>query len=228
MLPAQPNQSLIDGMACLQWLASVGRPVGCREAARALNLETTRVNRLLRTLTHLGMAQQTPQRKYRPGPAIHVLAAQALFGSRLLSVALEPLESLQRFGLVVALGVRWRDQISYLYHATPGMKAGEALGRVGLFPAAQSSIGVALLAQTTRQRSADLTAARKLGYACIRPSPNHPAHRSLAFALPEPHHAGIALAGTFPDAQLPELVEALRQTVAAITARLDERQEHPA
>jgi len=88
MLPAQPNQSLIDGLACLQQLASEREPVGGRELARDLGLEPTRVHRLLRTLAHLGLAQQDAQRRYRPGPGIHVLAAQAMFGSGLLRRAL--------------------------------------------------------------------------------------------------------------------------------------------
>ena len=39
MLPAQPNQSLIDGLECLQALSSTDRPVGSRELARMLGLE---------------------------------------------------------------------------------------------------------------------------------------------------------------------------------------------
>src|SRR5262245_29763060 len=103
MLPAQPNQSLIDGLACLQALASSSEAVGNRELARALGLEPTRVNRLLKTLAHLGLAEQDAQRRYRPGPAIHVLAAQSLFGSKLIRRAIGPLEELHRFGLIVAL-----------------------------------------------------------------------------------------------------------------------------
>jgi DNA-binding IclR family transcriptional regulator len=123
MLPAQPNQSLIDGLSCLQALASAGKPVGSRQMARELKLEATRVNRLLKTLAHLGIAQQTPDKQYIPGPAMHVLAAQAMFGSGLLHRALEPLESLRRFKLAVAMGVLWRDHVSYLYHGGPGTKA---------------------------------------------------------------------------------------------------------
>ena len=33
-LGAQPNQSLIDGMATLQALATSAEPIGCRELAR--------------------------------------------------------------------------------------------------------------------------------------------------------------------------------------------------
>ena len=123
MLPAQPNRSLIDGLACLQALAGTSGAVGCRELGRRLGLETTRVNRLLKTLAALGLAAQGQDRKYRPGPGIHVLAAQALFGSGLLRRAIDPLEDLHRFGLTVALGVLWRDHVAYLYHAEAGMPA---------------------------------------------------------------------------------------------------------
>ena len=62
--------------------------------ARQLGLEPTRVNRLLKTLAHLGMARQDPDRKYLPGPAMHVLSALSLFGSGLIRRAIGPLESL--------------------------------------------------------------------------------------------------------------------------------------
>ena len=117
--------------------------------ARQLGLEPTRVNRLLKTLAHLGLAEQDAQRRYRPGPAIHVLAAQAMFGSGLLRRAMPVLEGLHALGCTVAMGVLWRDRVCYLYHGGPDTPAAEALGRVGLFPAAASGIGCALLAQQT-------------------------------------------------------------------------------
>lgn len=156
MLPAQPNQSLIDGLACLQTLAGQGGSIGMRDLARQLGLEPTRVNRLLKTLAHLGLAEQDEQRKYRPGPAIHVLAAQSLFGSGLIRRALPHLENLHRHGHLVALGVRWQDKVAYVYHGMPGMKAFEALGRVELRPATLTGVGMMLLA------SQDNTTIRKL------------------------------------------------------------------
>lgn len=146
MLPAQPNQSLIDGLACLQTLASSEAPIGSREMARLLGLEVTRVNRLLKTLAALGLAEQDERRKYRPGAAIHVLAAQSLFGSGLLRRAIVPLESLYAFGHVVALGVLWRDKTSYLFHGHPSHPAAHGLGHERLYPAASSGIGLVLLA----------------------------------------------------------------------------------
>jgi hypothetical protein len=40
-LPAQPNQSLIDGLECFQAVVAAGRPVGGRELARTLGVEPT-------------------------------------------------------------------------------------------------------------------------------------------------------------------------------------------
>lgn len=229
MLPAQPNQSLIDGLACLQALASSSEAVGNRELARTLGLEPTRVNRLLKTLAHLGLAEQDAQRRYRPGPAIHVLAAQSLFGSKLIRRAIGPLEQLHRFGLIVALGVLWRDQTSYLYHAEPGMTAAHALGRVGLHPATTSGVGMALLAwqpdESIRDRygpSPDLSAAlaeiRARDYALVDTARSH---RTVAVVL-DGGDAAVGLSGEFPDAVVPELVAALRDAAAEISAR-DER-----
>ena len=145
--PAQPNQSLIDGLTVLQALAVASGPVGGRALARELHLEPTRVNRLLKTLAYLGMAEQTSDRKYLPGPGMHVLAARSLYGSGLVTRAMPQLEALARYDRVVALGVLWRDQVSYLYHWQPGLTPVQAVGRLNAYPASQSSIGRILLAR---------------------------------------------------------------------------------
>ena len=146
-LPAQPNQSLMDGLACLQAVATTASPRGSRELARQLGMEPTRVNRLLKTLAHLGLTTQDAKKKYAAGPAIHILSAQTLFASGLLRQALPALRALQQLNGVVALGVLWRDQVSYLCHALPDHPIEEGIGRLGVFPATQSSIGLVLLAQ---------------------------------------------------------------------------------
>ena len=223
--PAQPNQSLIDGLACLQTLAAATEPVGCLAMARQLNLEPTRVNRLLRTLAHLGLAEQDHRRKYRPGPGIHVLAAQAMFGSGLLQRALSVLDSLRSHGLTVAMGVLWRLQVAYLYHAGPDTPVGEALGRTKLFPAERSAIGCVLLARLPKDDlrarlggtlpapiMTQLITTRRQGYALV-PQPG--GTRSLGVALPRTE-AAIALAGTFPTASIPQLVESLQQAADRI------------
>src|SRR5882724_505159 len=146
-LNAQPNKSLIDGIATLQALATSPDPVGGRELARRLNLDSVKVNRLLRTLAYLGIARQTADRKYTAGPGMHVLAAQSLFASGLIRNALPLLESLRRFGHTVALGVLWHDNVSYLFHAPPGLEASRGLGRIGVLPATTSGIGIVLLSE---------------------------------------------------------------------------------
>lgn len=161
MLPKQPNQSLIDGLACLQ--AITAAPGGVREVARMLEMETTRVHRLLRTLAHLGLAEQDGERRYRAGPGMQVLAAMSLYGSGLMRRALGPLEKLRQTKLVVALGVRWLDQVAYVYHAGPGVGLAEGFGRTPPFPAAQSGLGVALLAAMEDKAVRELYRSRDVG-----------------------------------------------------------------
>jgi len=224
LLPAQPNRSLLEGLDVLQ--AVIGRPggVGSRELARELGLEPTRVNRLLKTLAHAGLARQDEDRRYWPGPGVHALAAQAVFGSGLVRRAAGPLERLHDTGLVVALGVLWRDRVSYLYHASPGMTAGQAVGRAGLFPADRSAIGVALWAQGDLRRVPArarplVKRARDLGHALV--DTDRPHRRSLGIALPGEEAAAVALSGRFSDKQLPALIERLRQTVHDIASPTD-------
>ncbi len=249
--PAQPNQSLIDGLSCLGAIAANPSPMGVRELARQLGLETTRVNRLLKTLAHLGLAHQNAEKKYHVGPGIHVLAAQSLFGSGLLRRAAQPLNQLGETGLIVALGVLWRDQVCYLYHAAPGMNSIEAVGRAGLYPAARSAIGLALLAQfnqteirrlysskindtpghplTLAELFAQLKQTREQGYAqVVQPS----GHLSLGMVIPqthEPAYAAIALSGPIKTQHIRPLVTRLisaAQTIAFNDA-IESSRTHP-
>lgn len=228
MLPTQPNESLIDGLECLQALAVSTAPVGVRELARRLGLEPTRVHRLLKTLAHLGVAAQTPDSKYVPGPGMHVLAAQSLFASGLVRRALPVLESLQEHGLIVALGVLWKDQVSYLYHAEPGMSADKALGRIGLYPAACSSIGIALLAQSTDSEIRNIFKGKDIpGHAGIGAllekiretrknsfgeiqNAADAASRSIAVCIGSPAYSAVAMSGKMTEKEKKEFINILR------------------
>ncbi len=144
---AQPNNSLINGLACLQHIVTRDEAVGVRELARELNLTPTRVSRLLATLAHLGLVAQTAKRKYKAGSAIHVLAAQSLHASPLLGLALPHLMKFRQDGFTVALGVLWERHICYLFHERPTQLIEEALARHRVHPAERSSAGMALLAE---------------------------------------------------------------------------------
>ncbi|ODP36577.1 IclR family transcriptional regulator [Sphingomonas turrisvirgatae] len=234
MLNAQPNFSLIDGITVLQALATSEAPVGSRELARRLNLETTRANRLLRTLAYMGIARQTADRKYVPGPGMFVLAAQSLFASGVIKNAMPHLESLRRFNLTVAFGVLWRDTVSYLYHAPPGMPSVEALGRVGVYPASKGGIGLVLLASNSEAQVRALYAEREIpGFDTLdtlltelhkiridgyiqHPVTGKPGEHTLAIAVGSPPHAAVALSGWIPRGATDELLEALRAVAMSI------------
>ncbi|MDW3780552.1 IclR family transcriptional regulator [Kluyvera cryocrescens] len=145
-MSSQPNQSLIDGIRCLQYLVSSDRAIGCRELARLMGTNATRVNRLLMTMAAIGLTTQDEQRRYLPGPGIHALAAQAIRGSTLFSKALPLLETHAPKDIVVAMGVLWEDQVIYIFHSQPGSHISQALAGFHMMPACQSVIGIALLA----------------------------------------------------------------------------------
>lgn len=233
-LGAQPNQSLIDGIATLQALATSPEPIGCRELARRIGLDPTKVNRLLKTLTFLGIARQTANRKYTAGSGMHVLAAQSLFASGLIHRALPALERLRRYGHTVALGVLWNDNVSYLFHAPPGLEAARGLGRIGLLPATTSGIGIALLSELDNEQViniygdreiprfdsidhllAKLDEVRRLGYARVHVADDRD-HHVVAVSTGDPAHAGVALSGWIPESATAELVLALQETAQEI------------
>ncbi len=155
-LPKQPNQSVIDGIRCLQEVVNHAEPVGVSDVARELGLETTRVHRLLRTLAYIGMLRWTEKRKYAAGPALPVLATQTLHASGFYQV-IGPLERLHReLNVVVAFGVLWNRSVSYLYHADPDQPLAQAIASFDVWPATVSGLGVALLALQTDEKVAAL------------------------------------------------------------------------
>ena len=146
-LSSQPNQSLIDGITCLQSLASSNRPVKSRELARELGLNHTRVNRLLRTLKSIDLAVQDQQRSYLPGPGIHVLASLAMNSSPLFRNAMPVIEELLPAPHLVAMGALWRDKVTYLFHAETMHSAASGIASFPVYDAVTSSIGQVLLAE---------------------------------------------------------------------------------
>lgn len=146
-LPAQKVNGLIDGIEVLQELAMAGEAVSGKAIADKLGINAVRANRLLKTLDYLGLAHRDSSRRYSVGSAMHVLAAQSMAASGLLSRALPQLQKLSKLNKVVALGVLWKNQVCYLYHNNTPEDFNAGLSRVKLYPALESSIGVALLAE---------------------------------------------------------------------------------
>jgi hypothetical protein len=214
-MPAQPNRSLGLGLEVLQALCTAEGPAGSRELSRRLGWEHTRVNRLLGTLADLGLAERNPDRRYRPGPAVHVLAAASLGSSRLLAAALPEIRALHDAGWTVALGVRWRDQVCYLYHGGPGRPLEDNLAGHRLYPAAHSSIGHILDPGRTGRT------ARRAGWVRVVPPTGGPG--SLAVPIGEPPVAGLAILAT-DDLSIPAVTVRLRAAAAAIASRLIGRQ----
>lgn len=104
-MSSQPNQSLIDGIRCLQYLVSSDKAIGCRELARQMGMNSTRVNRLLMTMASVGLTMQDEHRRYLPGPGIHALAAQAIRGSSLFAQALAGFRMLPAWQSVIGVAL---------------------------------------------------------------------------------------------------------------------------
>lgn len=234
VLPSQPILGLIDGMEVLQLLASEGRAMSGVEISKELNIEKTKVNRILKTLAFLGFTTASNNRKYALGPAIHVLSAQLLHGSGLIKNALKYLIELTELNVVVAMGVLWRDKVTYIYHWQPGYLPSEGLGSMDLFPATQSSIGMALLAEKTDEEIAriinlekripgqsskeDFFSAidfvRNEGYAKAL----FENHQSIGIRLGNPGYAAIALAHIENKRPMHEYLKILQEKAAQIEA----------
>lgn len=210
--------------------------------ALLLGMEPTRANRLLGTLAAVGLAEQGTDRKYRPGPGVHVLAAQSLQGSHLLASALPHLETLREEiavpKAVVALGVLWQRQVCYLFHARSGMALAKAIGTHQIELAGYSSIGVLFLALSNDQNEvalaqAEVSSLRRPPPAPLDGSVNLARQNgygrlnfsqgviSLAVAVGNPAIAGLAVSGHLEEDQIAPTVARLRQSAALITQTLD-------
>jgi DNA-binding IclR family transcriptional regulator len=162
---AQKNKSIEDVLTVLLEIAGSMESWGSRELARALNLDPTRTNRFLRTLTDAGFLVQDEYRKYYSGPGMQVLAAQSIHGSRLLRCALPVIEQMWPVDHIVALGTRHLDRVCYLYHAESGMSFAEGIGRCNINPATSSSIGLVMLSELSNEEVIELYAAHEIaGY----------------------------------------------------------------
>ena len=231
-LPSQPILGLIDGMEVLQLLASTGREMSGAEISTILNIEKTKVSRILKTLAYQGFAKASASRKYELGPAIHILSAQILHGSNLIKNALKHLIELTRFNVVVAMGVLWKDQVAYTYHWSPGIEPVDGLGRVDLFPATQSSIGIILLAEKSDEEISTILdlnkpipgfdnkeaffesiyKARELKYG----GAVYEGHHSIAVKVGEPAKAALAMAHINNELPIDKYLLVLRDKVSKI------------
>jgi DNA-binding IclR family transcriptional regulator len=220
----QPNQSVQRGLAALAVLTAAGEPIGSRELARRLGDEHTRTHRMLRGLVAGGFAIQDGERRYRPGPGVHLLAARALHGSPLLRAALPVLRELHLAGQHMALGLLWDGEVSYLYHGRPSERFDAGLAACQVFPAEQSSIGQMLEAlgdmtqpRTPRVRLAEI---RRLGYAHV-----HSDDAGASLAVPVMQGglavAGLARVGRSSAATLAGHVEILIKAARAIAQGME-------
>lgn len=227
-LPAQPIQGLIDGLSVIQELAVAKEPLSGKYLSDKLGVELTKINRLLKTLDYLDIAHRNKSRRYSIGPGMHILAVQSMLGSGLVSKALPVLEDLQKYEHVVALGVLWRDTVSYLYHASPDTPKSEAIGRVALYPATKSSVGMLLLAQKEKEEinaifsdknkmeliSPELEKIKRDGYAVIKTAEGI---LSIAVRVGTPAYAGLAISGKIKSEEIRGVVKILKEAAEKIT-----------
>ncbi len=147
LLPRQPNQSLVDGLRVLQFAMMRGGVIGVTVVAEELGMEVTRAHRLLRTLAAVGYLRHIKGRKYAPGPAVSILAAQSMqatgFAQRIFPILNEFHEST---GMLLAYGLLWERFVTYLYHALPKVHGGGAVAGHPVFQATESRLGLVMLA----------------------------------------------------------------------------------
>ena len=224
-LPAQKVNGLLGGIEVLQELAMAGKATSGMAIANKLDINPVRVNRLLKTLDYLGLAHRDSSRRYSVGSAIHVLAAQSMAASGLLARALPQLRKLSKLDKVVALGVLWKDQVCYLYHNSNPDNFNAGLSKVKLYPALESSIGIALLAELdelqlqltlgkryTEKVKKTLKKTSRNGLAALK----HSDHISLAMPIGKPAYAALAISNIKNKDEQEQLQKILKEAIVEI------------
>lgn len=236
-LPAQPNQSLIDGFRCLEAITESTHPVGVRELSRQTGIDPTKIYRLLRTMSHLRIIRQNDKRKYVPGAGMHLLSVLSLNSSNLLRSAILPLDKLRETGHSVAMGFLWQDHVAYFYHAEPETPVHLALANRQIHPVTTSSIGMSLLSKESDEYifklmklkevipgypdgfeslMADINRIRQLGYAYLVVGTS-PFLATLGISLNSHPDTALALAGKI----YPEDISGLVKTISATAKQID-------
>ena len=227
-MSSQKNQSLTDGITCLQALAMAKGPVGCRELARQLDMNVTRVNRLLMTLEDIGLAAKDDKRKYLPGPGIHVLANQMLHASPFYRIALDVVAN-SKPSFELALGLLWRDKVTYIYHGR-GKGQPNYAGKLRSYHATESSIGLMLLAMKDAKEVKELYEGKNIPYfpeglpdlqqyleavrhdEMVVMSPYaHVHHYNIAVPVGNPAMAALALTGIKDESDVTRALEEIQQ-----------------
>lgn len=232
--PSQVVSGLVDGVEVLRFLAASPEPVTGVSVARELNLSPVRVSRLLTTLSWMGVVYRDKSRRYAPGAGMHSLATQNLAASGLLRRVIKHTKPLLEYPYIVAAGVLWRDQVTFLYYRNDNEPAIEGV-RQWISPVTKSSIGLALLAHrsdesilelygdrsdipglysTTDELMQALDEIRALGHAAVR----WPTHTSLAVTIGHPPYTALAVSGFDTAQQEQHFLAMLNEAAAAIEA----------
>jgi DNA-binding IclR family transcriptional regulator len=230
---------LIDGLRVLQCVMNATEPTRVLDVANTLDIETTRAHRLLKTLSALGYLYQGKGRRYTSGPAVPILASQAIQASGFVEVALPELDDLfRRSGMLVAYGLFWERTVTYLYHARPGRRPERAVAGHRALPATRSRIGLAVLSRLDEAEVRELYAGhetepfasveelfvklrkyREAGYAFDRgfaSGGDCKDEQSLALTVPGNPYAAVAVGGAFPEGEFETRLAALRAVVNRI------------
>ncbi|MEA2013442.1 MAG: transcriptional regulator, partial [Verrucomicrobiota bacterium] len=158
---------------------------------------------------------------------MHVLSAQSLTNSGLFKVSIRYLQKLEFFGdIIVALGVLWRDKVSYLFHHSPGMPFEEGICHIKFYPATKSSLGMVLLSRKKdeeikeiysdydliprykgiKELLKDIHKFRQSGYAILKNNKNV----SVAVEIGFPSYAAIGISGEISNSNLNLYINVLR------------------
>jgi DNA-binding IclR family transcriptional regulator len=244
LFPKQPNRGLIEGMRVLQHVMNNPEPSRVVDIARNLNLEKTRAHRLLRTLTALGYLKHIQGRRYIGGPAVPILASQAMHSSGFVQYVFPTLvDLLKQSKLLVAYGLFWERTVTYLFHARPGSKIEKAIAGHEVLPATRSRIGLAVLSQmdesevvslyqdhdTAPFNSVDdllakLRSYREAGFAydCGFPNDNNllDEESTLALTVPGNPQTALSLGGVIPSEAISMRLDELRAAVDKMNQRV--------
>lgn len=139
------NKSTVDALEILVNISGRLESVGCRELAREMGMDHSRMSRFLKSLCESGFIEQDQNRKYHGGAGLQLLTIKNMYSSKLLRASLPVVSRLEPFETIVGVGMLFRQDVCYCFHAEPGDGFAEAIAKLNMFPAMWSAIGMSLL-----------------------------------------------------------------------------------
>lgn len=171
---ASGNRAVIRGLEVLSLLVDEHRPMSPTAIAERVGIHQSSVSRILASLGRAGYVRKTSGRRFTPDFGLLTLAS-AVHDFDLIRRPRRAMEEAASrcAGMMVSLGMLWRDHMIYFLRATKGV---ETVAFVGPgYPLHLSAPGLRILVDLPEAEALDVLRTSRERYGWAQPTPKVPA-----------------------------------------------------